>query len=881
MDHIPQELLFLSIKGINLLHTSAVDPSAVDGSAAVGPAARLVVSVDHLQLDSQLWATPYPSIFYPLRRGSGLDGPENEGRNLQDGAFVCLCLEYDVQQGIVLVPLLRLQVLPFDINIEGTIISRLSNLLTVATGFASDDGALVDEGQWDLRATLAGPGGAASAADLQPQPHEVSSALHVMARQSWEGSSKSGRRRAESITLETAVSGGGRGGDSGGGSAGPKPLSLVRELVIILLLDLSEPLLATPPPQPKVFIETLDFSDVRFNLSLNLDVMKGHDNILERHVFTHTQSVWLNAIKTVLLAAVSTISKIDNCQFSFSAYRNSDVFCSQEELVARLQHHYAMQLAVATLQLLGSFDFMGNPTELLRTLGEGLTDFLVLPVIGLMAYDPAAFGQGLIMGTSSLIRRTLASLLTSLCHFSVSLQIGLSALGVVDPFLGMSSDGTSILLAPGTYRGLSRGSNIYAGRPVGTIDGFMIALQDLLASPYVGINTGGLKGLLVGICHGLLGLGAKPLYGLLTDASRRMDHLSFRLLPRVLGEHKYRLRRARPPRFFAPGAATQPLSVYSEDENIGSELLSRAAYGQYRAEGYVWYAALQDQCIVIITTARVIVVGESNGFCELLWQCPLRALLFLEIDETQDQPPVSTGESPPSTPFGAAYTMTSPPMLFMPRRGLAGMLGDSNAYLGPSLRLLEDSRHPSKPSLLHSQSHDRAGPWEGGVEPRGSPLRAGAHRWAGAVAGATGVVGGGGAAADSGGARTADVGRARSNSAPGSLTPVLPWSPSGVSPTIPPRPSRPAPIPQRPTLLQPARHAPVLRLFFLPTPGWGGRPRGMAINEWSLHLLTQESLFFFLVRLLYLMPVLAGEDVLEVRGFGPLISIRACSCIPV
>ena len=243
-----------------------------------------------------------------------------------EGGFFLLSTEFLVQQGMVLVPLLRVRVLPFDVNVEGTIISRLSNLLSAAAGALGAEGAR-EEGPWPL----------------------VS------------------RPRAEPPASPDA---------DAGTQATLAPPSASRILVRSVLQELAAPLVSAPPPQPKVFVEALDFSEVRFNLSLNLEVMKGHDSFLERHVFTHTESVWLNALKTVLLAAVNTISKIDNCQFRFSAYRNADVSSGEDELVRRLKRHYAMQMAVAAVQLLGSFDFMGNPMELFRTLGEVRLSYL-------------------------------------------------------------------------------------------------------------------------------------------------------------------------------------------------------------------------------------------------------------------------------------------------------------------------------------------------------------------------------------------------------------------------------------------------------------------------------------------------------------------------
>ena len=69
---------------------------------------------------------------------------------------------------------------------------------------------------------------------------------------------------------------------------------------------------------------------------------------------------------------------------------------------------------------------------ILATLGEGLYDFLYFPYLGIMT-SPNAFLLGTIKGSSSLVRRTIASLCTTISHFSESMQVGLIALGVIDP----------------------------------------------------------------------------------------------------------------------------------------------------------------------------------------------------------------------------------------------------------------------------------------------------------------------------------------------------------------------------------------------------------------------------------------------------------------
>lgn len=46
----------------------------------------------------------------------------------------------------------------------------------------------------------------------------------------------------------------------------------------------------------------------------------------------------------------------------------------------------------------------------------------------------------------------------------------------------------------------------------------------------------------------------------------------------------------------------QVLSVYSREENIGEELLSRVHMGRYRSDGYVWHASIKVGAAVEMET---------------------------------------------------------------------------------------------------------------------------------------------------------------------------------------------------------------------------------------------------------------------------------------
>jgi len=117
------------------------------------------------------------------------------------------------------------------------------------------------------------------------------------------------------------------------------------------------------------------------------------------------------------------------------------------------------------------------------------------------------------------------------------------------------------------------------------------AARDFYLLPYKGYQKHSIPGVVIGLSQAVLMLLFKPLAGALAELSTNFDNLSFRLLPRLDMGQKAKLKRTRPPRFFR--SAHVPLTMYTAEENIGQELLSRVSMGDYRAEGYLWHTRLK------------------------------------------------------------------------------------------------------------------------------------------------------------------------------------------------------------------------------------------------------------------------------------------------
>jgi len=592
IDQTPQELIYVSVTDV-----------AVDYVKSIGEDS-LKTEVGRVQVDSQILNTPFPSMIYPLKH----EEDEIESQKKQASGIlptltsqlyvmsqntlkpVFLSLEVIrnfTYPGVMFVPTLRIKVSPFDVNIEGVVISRLYSMIS---SFLNENVDIVT---------------AEITSFQSPRPNQIQRSSVIIKHDLSMGRKDNFEDLGTTMTSTTRHYTSSSVDDLG--------VETVANVIARRILELSAPPLRLTQPSPKIYLQHMELSDLRLNVSFSAEGI----NPVINSIVASGDSVMSNALSTVIIALFSTALKIDNCPLRFSTYSLDHAFLSVDDLGGKLGFDYAMQAAGQAHLILGSSELLGNVVQLLQLLKEGLWDFMYLPAIGLMT-SPQAFGSGVVKGFSSLLRFTAVSLCSTIGHFSSSLQIGLVTLGVID------SDTTFQEERGGPT------SFVLQNRPKGGIDGLKQGFNDLIQLPIIGFHNDGLRGVITGSFKGSLRLIAKPLYGLLGTAYQATDRISFRLLPRVKKDQKHRLKRSRPPRFFH--SPHLPLQIYSADENMGQELLSRVNMGSFKSEGYICHYRLREGTIFIVTTIRVMVVGDSYDFCELHWECALSQFLFLEID---------------------------------------------------------------------------------------------------------------------------------------------------------------------------------------------------------------------------------------------------------
>jgi hypothetical protein len=111
VDGSPEELLYLSVSGLSLDFLAEHKRHSID------------LSVQRVQVDNQLMHTPYPSLLHPLLPLTDAYHPQQQQRQ---PSFVRVQLVQDFElDGLLFFPLLRVELAPFDVNLEGTIIAKL------------------------------------------------------------------------------------------------------------------------------------------------------------------------------------------------------------------------------------------------------------------------------------------------------------------------------------------------------------------------------------------------------------------------------------------------------------------------------------------------------------------------------------------------------------------------------------------------------------------------------------------------------------------------------------------------------------------------------------------------------------------------------------
>uniref|UniRef100_H3D702 Vacuolar protein sorting 13 homolog B n=1 Tax=Tetraodon nigroviridis TaxID=99883 RepID=H3D702_TETNG len=203
----------------------------------------------------------------------------------------------------------------------------------------------------------------------------------------------------------------------------------------------------------------------------------------------------------------------DHTPLSFSLFERGPVCTTARQLVHALAMHYAAGALFRAGWVVGSLEILGSPASLVRSIGNGVSDFFRLPYEGLTR-GPGAFVSGVSRGTTSFVKHISKGTLTSITNLATSLARNMDRLSLDEEHYSRQEEWRRQLpesLGDGLRQGLSRLGISLLGAIAGIVDQPM---QNFQRSWEVQTSAGSkARGVISGVGKGIVGVFTKPIGG--------------------------------------------------------------------------------------------------------------------------------------------------------------------------------------------------------------------------------------------------------------------------------------------------------------------------------------------------------------------------------
>ncbi|EAR90561.2 PH domain protein (macronuclear) [Tetrahymena thermophila SB210] len=275
-----------------------------------------------------------------------------------------------------------------------------------------------------------------------------------------------------------------------------------------------------PPTSIPTFVNQLILSNIELSITFKAN-LKAKDSDL-------------NIVFTALGVALADIE----APIKLKGIRLINCFETVPGIISKLTSHYKDQAITQVLKACGSFNIIGNPVGLFQNISTGVNDLLNKPAEGFVQ-GPLEGGLGIMQGTSSLIKNTMAGAFYSVNKFTGSLSSGISALCMDEEYLKERDILRSKKPEHFVDGAVQGATSIYSGVANG--------IAGVFIKPLEGAQRGGALGLLKGIGEGIAGLFVKPVSGFLDAVSSVADGIKNTI---TYGDDKANEKRLRYPRVF-------------------------------------------------------------------------------------------------------------------------------------------------------------------------------------------------------------------------------------------------------------------------------------------------------------------------------------------
>ncbi|XP_063055639.1 intermembrane lipid transfer protein VPS13B-like [Engraulis encrasicolus] len=203
----------------------------------------------------------------------------------------------------------------------------------------------------------------------------------------------------------------------------------------------------------------------------------------------------------------------DHTPLAFSLFERAPLCTTARQLVHALAMHYAAGALFRAGWVVGSLEILGSPASLVRSIGNGVSDFFRLPYEGLTR-GPGAFVSGVSRGTTSFVKHISKGTLTSITNLATSLARNMDRLSLDEEHYTRQEEWRRQLpesLGDGLRQGLSRLGISLLGAIAGIVDQPMQNFQRTWELQSSAGSTA--KGVISGVGKGIVGVFTKPIGG--------------------------------------------------------------------------------------------------------------------------------------------------------------------------------------------------------------------------------------------------------------------------------------------------------------------------------------------------------------------------------
>ncbi|KNC54454.1 uncharacterized protein AMSG_10449 [Thecamonas trahens ATCC 50062] len=301
------------------------------------------------------------------------------------------------------------------------------------------------------------------------------------------------------------------------------------------------------------------------------------------------------------------LPSFDSAPIVFKHMLLEHLFTTQASLQALVAKHYERGLMRQVLKIVGSLDMLGNPVKLWSNITHGFHESFHASAESVLL-GPREFSRGVGKSAVSLTKHVAYAMFDATSAITSSMGKAVAKLSFDDEYL-RKQEALRRRRANNAGRGLILGASAFG-------KGLFWGVSGLVLQPAKGAKRGGVKGFVKGMGRGVVGLGVKPVVGVLNLLTKTLEGV------RNSVDIEVHFTRLRPPRHFWLDGRVHAYSWHLAHAQL---LLYTLRSGAFAASDAVLAEALvaDGSLMVIVTNNRILLLraegadaGESGSLTE-------------------------------------------------------------------------------------------------------------------------------------------------------------------------------------------------------------------------------------------------------------------------